>query len=432
VSPLPEPIARPSAGSGTLARSEPGAGVPEPLLASRNFRLFLASIAASSMGDWMLQVAGGLLTVELTSSARVIATVQSVAAIPVAAVLLAAGVWADRFDCRNVLLAVHAALVIASVMATLVVATGHITLPLICVWYFSTGALMAIAAPSRHSLLAELVPAPHMATAVALRGFSYHASGLIGAAIAGAILCVGPLFWIFLANAASYVPAIVVLQLISPACALPLESGRSAPPPSSLVSGVRYACRTPRVRALLGTTLFVSAVVNPFLATFLPLFVRTVLGATERSLVFVVGCCGAGALAGYVALPRLRRALGPELAVCVGMLTCAGALYGASQAGALATAALAAGVLAFGVATTFGLLLTSVQLYVRPDMRGRVMSLCELGLAGVMPLAGIALGVLADRLDLRVTMRMASVAVICVAVLWLIAARTRVDPSDRR
>jgi MFS family permease len=118
--------------------------------------------------------------------------------------------------------------------------------------------------------------------------------------------------------------------------------------------------------------------------------------------------------------------------VCVGMLTCAGALYGASQAGALATAALAAGVLAFGVATTFGLLLTSVQLSVRPDMRGRVMSLCELGLAGVMPLAGIALGVLADRLDLRVTMRMASVAVICVAVLWLIAARTRVDPSDRR
>jgi len=65
-------------------------------LAERDFRLLFAAQAVSLLGSWMTPVALAFAVLELTDSPTKLGIVLGAELVPMAVLLLAGGVWADR------------------------------------------------------------------------------------------------------------------------------------------------------------------------------------------------------------------------------------------------------------------------------------------------------------------------------------------------
>ena len=107
----------PDAGPIQAARERAGAGGPPPPetppppaggrspLRSRSYVIFMAGSILSWVGDWMDLAALNWAALEMTDSALSLATINGCRLIPVFALSLPAGVLADRFDRRRLLIA---------------------------------------------------------------------------------------------------------------------------------------------------------------------------------------------------------------------------------------------------------------------------------------------------------------------------------------
>ena len=77
-------------------------------LRHRNFRLYFAGHAVSTLGTWVQQVALAWLVYRLTGSAALLGITSCVALLPQLFIGPLAGAWIDRHDKRRLLLASHA------------------------------------------------------------------------------------------------------------------------------------------------------------------------------------------------------------------------------------------------------------------------------------------------------------------------------------
>src|SRR5512135_1593453 len=94
-------------------------------LRSRNYRLFFAGQSVSLVGTWMQQVAMSWLVYRLSGSAFLLGVVGFASQIPTFLLAPVAGVLADRWDRRRLLIGTQAlAMLQAAVLAWLVLTTG--------------------------------------------------------------------------------------------------------------------------------------------------------------------------------------------------------------------------------------------------------------------------------------------------------------------
>ncbi|MFE9258562.1 MFS transporter [Streptomyces sp. NPDC006879] len=98
-----------------------------------NFRLLWFSVAVSGLGDGMRYVAFPLLASHLTSDPRKIALVFLADQLPWPLVMVTAGMTADRFDRRRIMVALDSVRVLIAAWLAVVVGLEHVTLAVICV-----------------------------------------------------------------------------------------------------------------------------------------------------------------------------------------------------------------------------------------------------------------------------------------------------------
>ncbi|WP_437715397.1 MFS transporter [Sorangium sp. So ce448] len=390
-------------------------------LTHRDFRIFWIGQFTCHIGDWMLVVGGGWLTAQVTSSATTMAMVDSIATLPMILLMLSAGVVADRYERRKVMLVAQVLFVALSLLGAALVAAERVTVGLMCVWYLLLGAILSLNAPARHALLADLVPPEHLASAVSLRGAAFHASQLVGSALAAALLAVAPLYWIFIVNALTFLPLIYCLLVIRPRAT---HAQKNAGMGVSVAAGLRYAWRSRQVRALLGVMGLVSVCILPFSHVFWPIFVEQALAGSELDLALLTSGSGLGALLGFLAFSwvgergRLGVALGSGA-----LIACA--LWGLSLTSSRTVAAGLAALMAFGIGLMLGALSTLLQLAVSDEMRGRVMGFSEVTLLAIAPLASITVGAGIDALGLRETMRLAGLCCLLPVTVFLLLLKMR-------
>ncbi|WP_438016895.1 MFS transporter [Sorangium sp. So ce315] len=403
-----------------MSKASRAADVPAlSALTHRDFRVFWIGQSISHIGDWMLVVGGGWLTAQVTSSATTMAMVDSVATLPMILLMLSAGVVADRYERRKVMLVAQVLFVALSLLGAALVASQRVTVGLMCVWYLLLGAIMSLNAPARHALLADLVPPEHLASAVSLRGAAYHASQLVGSALAAALLAVAPLYWIFIANALSFLPLIYCLLVIRPRATPVQESARVG---VSVADGLRYAWRSREVRTLLGAMGLVSVCVLPFSQVFWPIFVEEALAGSELDLAVLTSGSGLGALLGFLAFSRVR--VRGRLGVALGsgaLIACA--LWGLSLTSSRTVAVGFAALMAFGIGLMLGALSTLLQLAASNELRGRVMGLSEIILVGITPLSSVTVGAGIDAFGVRYTMRLAGLCCLLPVTVLLLRMR---------
>jgi MFS family permease len=323
-----------------------------------------------------------------------------------------AGVVTDRLPRRNLVIGTQAASLLQSATLAALTLSG-----LVAVWQLLAlaafqGVIDTLDLPARQTLQVDLVGLDDLQSAVSLNSSAFNSARMVGPAIAGVLVAAWGEGVCFAVNAVSYCAVLVALLGIRVPRA---DRTRHEPFATALRGGVRFAWRTPAVRAALGAVA-VTSVVGLSFSTLLPVFARDVLHGGAQGYGMLLAGAGLGSVIGALGAAA-RRSGGSQLLVLAaqGALGAGLIALAATRTLPVATLCLVAIGLAVAVqlATTNALLQTSSP----PELRGRVMSLYMWLFVGASPLGGLAAGWLAEQVGAPATAALAGAGCALSALL---------------
>jgi MFS family permease len=355
----------------------------------RNFRLFFTGQVVSVSGTWMQNVALAWFVYELTRSPLAVGILTFCRFSPQTLFGLFAGVLADRWDNRRLMIGTQ-----ASSMAVAIVLAALALSGVAQVWHVYLLALLAGIAqvfdsPGRHALVYQMVGRAELPNAIALNTSVFNASRIVGPGIAGVLIASVGVGTCFLLNAVSFVAVLAALLLMDTRELHPVDRGDERP---TLLRGVReglaYARHDRRVSLVLLLVLVVGTLgVNN--GVILPVLAAE-LHAGPEVFGLLSAVFGAGALLGALATASLGRAswkvlLAGTTGFGVAMLLVAPQ----STVAACAAALLLAGMCFTLWSSNSNSLL---QLTAPDHLRGRVLSLYLFAFHGLAPAGGLLIG----------------------------------------
>jgi predicted MFS family arabinose efflux permease len=356
-------------------------------------RFFLAQLVAL-VGTWMQTVSQAWLVLQLTDSPLKLGLLGTLQFGPLLLLSPFAGVLADRWPGRRVLVATQAMLAAQAWALALLVATGRARYWHIAGLSLLTGLAHTLDAPARQAFVMRLVGRGDLLNAVALNSASFNAARIVGPAVAGLVIARAGVVPAFVANGLGFAGVLATLLALRDDDT-PVR-GTAGSIPQQIAEGLRYAGRTPRVRLLLALLFVVSLCVFNF-TVYVPLLARTVLGLGPEGFGFLMAALGVGAVSGALALgarASLDATLGLLLAAaavaCGGMVALSAVRHVSTAVPALFVTGFA-GIVAVTGANT------SLQLGAPEDLRGRVMSLYTWVYGGVFPIGSFLTGAVSER-----------------------------------
>ena len=386
-------------------------------LRSRNYRLFMAGQSVSLVGTWMQQVAMSWLVYRLTGSAFLLGVVGFTSQIPTFLLAPVAGVLADRWNRRRLLILTQAlAMLQAAILAAAVFA--HI----IQVWHIIVlslllGVVNAFDIPVRQAFVVEMVPdRDDLGNAIALNSSMVQAARLIGPTIAGLLVASAGEGVCFLLNSASYLA--VLLALVAMKLGPSPHHGRQKRHVlHELKEGVTYAFGFVPIRSILLLVSLISLTGMSYMVL-APVYAREVLHGGAHTFGFLMTSSGCGALIGTVTLASRKSVLGLGRVIAIApMLLAAGiTTFAMSRYLPLSLAAL---VLAgYGTATVVASSNTILQTIIEEDKRGRVMSFFTMAFMGMVPFGSFLAGTLADIIGPRETLLLGAACCLTGTVMF--------------
>ena len=157
-------------------------------LRHRNYRLMWLGQAGHSASLWMEQVVRPVLVYQLTESALMVSLVVFMRMIPVLLFGIIAGVVADRYDKRRILMTAQVITMSMHFTLAALVLSGAVEVWHVFVTAMISGSAMAFNQPARSSLVPKLVPPEDLLNAVALNTAAMNFMRIGGGAIAGVLL----------------------------------------------------------------------------------------------------------------------------------------------------------------------------------------------------------------------------------------------------
>jgi MFS family permease len=359
------------------------------LLANRPLTKLLVGEFVSGIGDWLYIVAIFVVIYRATNDAAAVGAFGAIRMIPYVLLSIPAGMAADRFDRRLVLLVSDLVRGAVMVVLTFLVATnGPVVLIVAFAMIAASGSTFFYPAVGAYlpSLVADERQLGPANSAWASLG---NVSFIIGPAIGGVLIATGGLVLAFALNALSFIVIAAILWTLPPsigrpAAAVPATAepiaNADAPTPSAppeAPSPATPALNRIAIRPLSGLALVQATVgfLDGGIQALTIILAVTVLHAGEEANGFLNAAIGVGGLAGAIvsgAFVLRRRLSGPLLIGAV--LTGAGvaALGGIPV---LAVALVAIGFSAAGSILLDVVLTTIFQRLVPDDLRGRALGL---------------------------------------------------------
>jgi len=381
-------------------------------LRHRQFRVFWLGQAVSVTGLWMQTMALSWLVYRLTDSPFYLGLLAAARFGPSLVLSPVAGVVTDRFPRRDLLIGTQAASLAQAATLAVLTLSGQVVVWQLLVLATLQGVTDTLDLPARQTLQVDLVGLDDLQSAVSLNSSAFNTARMIGPAIAGVVVAAWGEGVCFAVNAVSYAAVLAALLAIRLPRAAPARHERFA---SALRGGVRFAWRTPAVRAALAAVA-VTSVVGLSFSTLLPVFARDVLHSGVRGYGLLLAGAGLGSVIGALGAAA-RRGGGSQLVVLAAQSALGAGLIALATTRTLLVAALCLVVIGLVVAvqltTTNGLLQTSSP----PELRGRVMSLYMWLFVGASPLGGLAAGWLAERVGAPATAALAGAGCLLSALL---------------
>ncbi len=376
-----------------------------------NLRLFLAGQLCSLIGTWMQIVAGSWLVYRLTNSPFLLGAFAFAMNFPALVFSPLAGVAADRFDRRSLLVLINTLSMVQAFILWVLVFTNMVQVWHIMALSVVSGILTAYEMPIRQSFISKMIDDPKdLANAVALNSSVFNGSRLIGPAIAGMTIAVFGEGVCFLFNALSFLPVIAALCLMRLSYVKPERLMSSK---GSLVEGFRYVYHSMPIRLLLVMVSVLSMLSGAF-HSLAPIFAKEVFGGGPKTLGLLLSFSGAGAFLGalYLAGRRTVIGLGRVTAVAAGGAAVSLMLFAVIRD--IHWAVVAVFLSGLGMIMSIGGMNVIIQTLVEEEKRGRVMSLYGIALVGIAPFGSLAAGAIASHSGV-------SAALMSVGIFALIA-----------
>jgi hypothetical protein len=407
----------------TSGRSSGTRGL-RPLWRNRDFLLLETGQLLSSLGTSLTTIAYPLLTLAVTNSAAKAGLVTFARLAPFGLFSLPAGVAADRWSRKRLMIGSDVVRVVAMGVFSAMVATGDVQLWAIVAVALVEGTAATVFIAADPGALRAVVPLQQLPAASGAREARRSVVRLAGPPLGGALYAVSRAAP-FAVNAASYVFS--TLSLL--AMRTPFEEQRArdrAPLRAQLAEGFRYMWD----HAFLRTTAFIYGVGNLLTSAMFLLIV--VIGQGEGLSPGAIGALtavvGAGTLVGSLASPLFRKLLSVRTILLLELWTwlATWAFVVWPQVYVLAVWAVLFGI----AAPVTDSVVAGYRLAITPDrLVGRVESVRTTISLIAGPLGPLAAGLLLQATTARTTVAVVAVCGLGLAVWGTLSASIRNAPN---
>jgi len=400
-----------AATGGTIEQRRTGAFGPlrEPV-----FRRIWLSSVISNFGQLILGVGAAWEMTRLTSSASLVALVQTSLMLPLMLVAVPAGALADMFDRRRIAMSGLAFAASCGAILTILAWAG-LTSPWMLLAFCSLiGAGVALYSPSWQASVSEQVPAEELPAAIALGSISYNFARSFGPAVGGLIVLAAGAKTAFAINALCYLPLLGAFWLWSRRhvpSRLPPERIHRA-----ILTGARYALHSGAVRTVLMRA-FAFGLSGASAAALGPLIVKTLLGGNSGVYGLLLGAGGVGAVVGALLVGWISQHLSNEAASRLMALIAGAALVLVGLSRSVALTSLALFIAGAANIITIAFYNISVQLAAPRWVTARALSLYSSALTGGIAIGSIVWGVVASRWAVDVAVIASGLAVFSTPLL---------------
>lgn len=381
----------------------------------RDFRLLwigqLISITGSQMRivavDWLVyQIA----TAQGFSPPLALGLIGLLRMIPMTVMALFAGVVADRFDRRKIIIVTSIVALTASIILAL---AAQIEQPALWVVY-SMVVVTAIASsfemPARQALVPALVPREILSQAMSANIIAWQLATVIGPSLGGILIAafgVIPLFWF---DAASYLAVVYAASMMRPVVIA--ATGRGPVRLADAFDGLKFTFK----HRVIASTMLLDFFATFFGActTLMPIFANEILHVGAQGYGFMRAAPSVGAVLTAIILTSRRiRRQGPVLLVAVAIFGLSIAVFGASNWYPLTVVVLAMS----GAADTVSMIIrgTLRQLLTPDELRGRMTAVNMVFVAGGPQLGEFVVGLTASAIGAPLAVLIGGI--LCIGVV---------------
>ena len=337
------------------------------------FRMIWIANLVSALGSMIQSIAAAWLMTDLTDSHLLVALVQASIVIPVLFIGVFAGVLADNYDRRKVMLGANLGMAaVSAVLAALawleVVAPWSLLLMTLLI-----GCGFALNGPAWQASVRLQVPHEDLPQAISLNSIAFNMARSVGPAIGGVLLSLSGPKLAFTVNALSYALMIAVLLRWRPRATGRRDKHAVFP---AIGAALRFCANSSPIRRVLARGFAFGLGATAYQAL-IPLVVREQVGGNETDFGLVLGAFGVGSVLTALWIGPARRRLGPETivsaAMAVSALSLAGLAWSASVPQAMAARLFAGG----GQVAALTSLNVSMQLRSPEEILGRCLAIFQ-------------------------------------------------------
>lgn len=399
------------------------------LFALRDFRLFVASTFASSMGAWLFRVVQDLAAFELTHSITSVGLVTACQFGPTLLLTYFGGKVADSRLAPWALLASPVLVGSGALGLLLAETSGTLTISGLVITALCFGIATALDIPLRQATIADVVPLDLLRPALGVGSVSQQIGRLAGPSLGGLLILLGGYslaLWCSIGFMAS--AALAASQVMRKLLATRRLPGPSIPI-SERSARVRDSMRNPTIRFLL----VLAAICGLLAYNFSVLLIARAVDlspSTKEFYAFLNTIIAVGSIIGATLAGRMQYGARGVMAFAVGLGTCIvliGVLPGTILVG-LATLGLGICSMAYAVGSS-----VAIQSNAPRVVRGRILSLQTLLLVGSTPFGSPLLGWFIDTAGTTTALATVGCATAGLALMaLLVVPPARPDPPAAR
>ena len=384
--------------------------------------LFLSSQSLSLFGSMLVQYAI-IWYVTLITQSGVILTISTISAfLPQIIISLFAGVWADRYPRKLLIISADVLIAVSTLILALFFLFGYKELWLI----FLVSGIRAVGAgiqmPAVNALLPQIVPTEKLIRVNSINGTIQPFIMIAAPVVSGALLSLSSLESIFFIDVVTAILAVSLLLVLKVPAHQKAAAGQKTGYLDDLRAGLAYIGQNRTIKTLLIFFAFVFFLATPVI--FLtPLLVTRSFGEdvwrlTATEVAFFAGSIiGGSIMTAWGGFKNHFRTIGLSCILWAILFV----LLGLSNVFVLFLVVMFFSGIPmpmFNVPTT-----TLLQEMVDPNMQGRVFGVMQLIMTTIMPVGMLVFGPVADVITIELLLIMSS-ALLAVPGLWIFFSRS--------
>ncbi len=381
-----------------------------PALRVRNYRRYALGQTASIGGTWLQSVALSWYVLEHHGSGRAVGLVFAAQFAP--AVLLGAwaGVVADRYEARRIVLALQVFLGAQAIALAVAVFAGFTPLWALVLLALWQGVGTSFDQPIRQGLMNDLVGDSELPTAVAMNSALVQMGLILGPALAALLIHTVGTAWCFVVNACSFGLMYVAISSIRPSEMF--HRDRRGAGDGTLRAGFAYIRSRRDIQTML-VVVVLSSLVAFRLEVLLPILAKDLHGGSALFSVMTM-LRGAGALVASLWFASRTTAPRPsQLRVASAIMCGSLAMLTIPSRTVVLIALVPAGI---GLLSSMIVTLSLTQVVVSPEFRGRIVALWFVALNGGMVVGSLLTGAIADARGPQFTFGVGAVSLAAIVV----------------